>query len=424
MLDVLQTPIRHNRNVKRPVPAWIIPVIAILVLQTTTSFLSRLIPIISPVLTQEFGWNGSLIGYLTTANTVGALLILVAGAALIRYIGGIRTVQIGLLLGAISVVLFFFPSITLALVASFMIGLSYGAASPAGSEILQRFSPPESRNLVFSIKQAGVPLGGVIAGLAVPPLVELTGWRITLLIAAVFVIGITCLTWRLSARVDEPTATQKTFAWSALLSARNVAIPLRSLARGQGSLKLSMAGSLLAATQSCWFTFSVIYLVERLDLSLNMAGLVFAVMQATGVVGRITLGWIADRSGSATLTLSLAAIGSSITTALLGFSTSEWPLWAIIAIAAAAGATAASWNGVQIAEVARRSPAGMVTETAAGSAILIYMANMIAPAAFAAFVAATGHFDQAFLAAAVCSLLSLAFLMGVDKQTKAVGNTV
>ena len=358
MLDALQIPIRHNRNVKRPVPAWIIPVIAILVLQTTTSFLSRLIPIISPVLTQEFGWNGSLIGYLTTANTVGALGSRGAGVSRNRDSGGIRTVQIGLLLGAISVVLFFFPSITLALIASFVIGLSYGAASPAGSEILQRFSPPESRNLVFSIKQAGVPLGGVIAGLAVPPLVELTGWRITLLIAGLFVIGITCLTWRLSTRVDEPTASQKTFAWSALLSARNVAIPLRSLARGQGSLKLSIAGSLLAATQSCWFTFSVIYLVERLDLSLNMAGLVFAVMQATGVVGRITLGWIADRSGSATLTLSLAAIGSSITTALLGFSTSEWPLWAIIAIAAAAGATAASWNGVQIAEVARRSPAG------------------------------------------------------------------
>ena len=42
-------------------------------------------------------------------------------------------------------------------------------SSPAGSEILQRFSPPPIRNLVFSIKQTGVPLGGVLAGAGPQP---------------------------------------------------------------------------------------------------------------------------------------------------------------------------------------------------------------------------------------------------------------
>ena len=56
------------------------------------------------------------------------------------------------------------------------------------------------------------------------------------------------------------------------------------------------------------------------------------------------------------------------------------------------------WNGVQIAEVARRSPPELIGETAAGSVILIFLANMLTPVAFAAFVAITNRYDLAFLA--------------------------
>ena len=37
------------------------------------------------------------------------------------------------------------------------------------------------------------------------------------------------------------------------------------------------------------------YLVVALGQSLSTAGLVFAVMQATSMFGRVFLGWIADR---------------------------------------------------------------------------------------------------------------------------------
>lgn len=395
---------------KKNVPAWIVPVAAILVLQTATSFLSRIIPIISPTLTQEFGWNGGWVGYLAAINTAGSLFILVMGTTLIRRLGGIRSVQLGVLVGAASMVLFFFPAVALAAAASFIIGLGYGVSSPAGSEILQRFSPPSSRNLVFSIKQAGVPLGGVIAGLAIPPLAEWAGWRAALLAAALFVSCIAALTWRLSRQVDPPAPAGHADTWKSMLSPGNVLIPIRALRRGRGAGRLAMAGGLLAATQSCWFTFTVAYLMERLGMSLSEAGLIFAVMQATGVAGRIVLGWVADRNGSAILTLSLAALGSAITTALLAWSTPAWPLWAVIVVAGAAGATAAGWNGVQVAEVARRSLEGEVGETTAGSTLFVYLANTVAPIVFAAYVASTGQYGPAFMGAAACSVGALAVL--------------
>jgi hypothetical protein len=85
-----------------------------------------------------------------------------------------------------------------------------------------------------------------------------------------------------------------------------------------------------------------------------------------------------------------------------------------MALSALAGATVAGWNGVEIAEVARRSPRHLIGETASGNVILVYLTNMIAPTAFAAFVAATGRFDVAFMVAGCCALVCVPLLWGID----------
>jgi predicted MFS family arabinose efflux permease len=397
-------------------PAWLVPIAAIFFLQTTTSFLARFIPIIAPALSEEFGWGGSSIGYLTATYSFGGLAILVAGSTLLKQMGGMRTLQIGLLLGAASMALFFHPSVSIALVACFLMGLSGGTANPAGSEVLQRFSPPGKRNLIFSVKQAGVPLGGVIAGLIIPPMIALAGWRIALCACALLVALPTILTWRMSAGLDEAGSTGR---WRPSMpgwhSLHTLWVPLQSLTSNRGLMQISIVGSLFAVSQSCWFTFTVIYLIDRLGFSLGLAGVVFAVMQAGGVLGRIAWGWLSDRLRSATASLSLVAILSATTTVLLGLSKPEWPFWTIVLLAFVAGCSAASWNGVQIAEVARRSPSDLISETSAGSSVLVNLVNMLVPTAFAAFVAVSGRYDYAFGCAGLCTLLVLAFLPR-DKQ--------
>lgn len=393
-------------------PPWLVPVAAIFALQTLSAFLSRLIPIIVPAISTEFGWGGGSIGYLIAGNALGGLVMLVAGASLLRRIGGTRTLQLTLVLGAACLALFLFPVVHVALVACIAMGMSNGAANPAGSEVLQRFSPPGKRNLIFSIKQAGVPLGGILAGLLIPSIIVLAGWRLALIACALIVVVPTAITWRLSDTLDERRPGIPGRAWYALnvQSLRNLAVPLASLGHNPGLLKMSIVGSLFAVAQSCWFAFTVIYLVDGVGFSLPLAGAIFAVMQLGGVLGRIALGWIADRMQSATATLSLAAVFSAGTTALLGYTEADWPLWTIMLLAFVAGCTTASWNGVQIAEVARRSPANLVSETAAGSSILITLVNILAPSAFAITIATSGRYDLAFLCAGLSSLLVLVFL--------------
>jgi MFS family permease len=331
-----------------------------------------------------------------------------------RRLGGVRALQISLLVGAASLLLYLVPSIALAFLASACVGLGNGTANPAGSEVLQRFTPRAHRNLVFSIKQAGVPLGGIIGGLAIPPLIEATGWRLAAVAVAGGCAAMILLTWPFQPRIDPPRE-QHVRHRSISFRLTDILVPLRSLSRGDRLWRASFVGALLAIAQAAWVTFLVTYCVAGLGQSLSTAGLVFAVMQTGSMFGRVCLGFIADRVAGGSATLVIAALGSAICTILLGASTAAWPMWSILLLSAFAGIAVSGWNGVQIAEVARRAPPELVGETAAGSVILIFITNMLTPIAFAAFVAATGRYDVAFIVCGAFSLVCLPLLYGIDR---------
>lgn len=393
---------------------WLIPIATLLLLQTSSAFLNRIIPIIFPALAKEFAWDDSLIGYLTAANNFGALVILLTGMSLMHHIGSIRALQLSLLLGAVSVGLFFVPLLTLALTTCLLIGISMGIASPAGSDVLQRFSPPESRNLVFSIKQAGVPLGGVIAGLLIPFLVVLSGWRWALVCAGLLVAVSVWLTWNWREQIDEPAeireATRRQNRGLAGLIR-----PLRALIGQPGLLRITFAGMLLSANQACWFAFMVTYLIVKLHYSLIWAGVGFAVMQTSSVAGRIMLGWLADLAHTPRIILVTAAVISALTTVLLALATPAWPFWTVMLLSVAAGISVAGWNGVQIAEVARRSRPGQVADTAAGASILINCGNMAAPSLFSLVAGIVGRLDYPLVLTAAFSVTA-AVLLARDRS--------
>lgn len=397
---------------KHPSPSWLVPVLTILTLQTLASFMARLIPVMAPAMARDYGWDGSSIGYLAASHSLGGVVVLVAGSEVLRRTGGTRSLQVSLLAGALSLGMFYHPSVAMAIAACFIMGTSTGTANPAGSEVLQRFSPPDMRNLLFSIKQAGVPLGGMVVGVLLPFLIVLSSWQIALLICAVIVALPTALSWRLSEQLDGERAgrspSRERTSW--LESIKRCWLPLTSLTHNADLLRISIVGALFAIPQSCWFTFTAVYLVDRLHYSLSLAGLVYAVMQLGGVLGRVFLGWLADHLNSARLTLTVAAVFSALTTTLLGLTDTAWPLWAVLVLAFIAGGTAASWNGVQIAETARHSPPHLITETASGASLLVSAVNVLAPTLFALTVAAIGRYDLAFFVAGACALLVLVTL--------------
>ena len=122
---------------------------------------------------------------------------------------------------------------------------------------------------------------------------------------------------------------------------KSITLTLRRLAFAS----VALVGACFAVGQGCWFAFLVTYLVTELRLSLTSAGLVFAVMQAAGVLGRILLGWVSDRLGSGLQTLRAVAVTSAATSLALALTSPGWPAWAIALLASIGGVTSRAGTG-------------------------------------------------------------------------------
>jgi len=409
-------------HVVAPASSWLWPVAATVAMQTTAAMLSRTLPAIAPALMDDFGFAAPTLGHLAALTSVGSIVFLVLGAPLIRRAGPLRALQIGLALSAVGAALLAAPVVAIAVVACLLLGLGYGPSPAAGSDVLQRYAPARHRNLVFSIKQAGVPLGGVLAGLVLPALVEAFGWRAALAFGVAVSIATVIAVQALRDQVDAHRDRTQDVGLGAFLALANLMRPLRALRATPALSPLLVAGVCFALGQGVWLTYLVTILVGEFGMSLQAAGFVFAITQVTGVLGRVLLGWLSDRAGSAVLVLKAVAIASGATSLALALATPAWPFWTLCLLAGVAGITVTSWNGLQLAEVARAAPRNLIAETTAGATVVVFMAYVVGPSAYALLVAATGRFDIGYVVVSAFGLLGFAALQraprGADRAER------
>jgi MFS family permease len=389
-------------------PAWIGPLVMTLLVQSVSSFLQRMPPTIAPALMDAHGLQPQMIGYFSASNICGSIAFLVMGAPLLRRYGSVRSLQIGLCLGAFGALVFMLPLTPLLVMGTVLMGLGYGPSTPAGSDILQRHAPARHRVLIFSIKQAGVPAGGILAGLVLPQLIEIGGLDLCLLACCLFPL-VTALLITPYRRLDPPQDNTQAIDFASFLSLDNLKKPFAALTTHPDLLKLALSGTCLAVGQGVWIAFLVTLLVRLLGMSLTTAGLYFSIMQVTGVFGRILLGFIADRLGSGRTTLRLNAVFSVLTTIALMFLSPDWPLWAVALLCGCAGVTVTSWNGVQIAEIARLAPLEHLREASSGATLILFCGYIIGPVGFALTMALTGGIMTGLIG--TCVLISLSLLL-------------
>ena len=91
----------------------------------------------------------------------GMFTALVAGSLIARW-GACRILQSTLFLGGFGCALTAVPDVFAVAAGSLVIGFAYGMPTAAASHLLARFAAGRHRNLLFSIKQSGVPLGAMV----------------------------------------------------------------------------------------------------------------------------------------------------------------------------------------------------------------------------------------------------------------------
>ncbi len=381
-------------------------------IQVAISFLSSAVAVSAPMLTAAAGVPIERIGYFSALSTVASMWYLMSCGPLLEQFGPLRVLQVGLALASASLLLVTMGDWTVVMIAAVVFGLGYGPVPPASSDILARHTPGARRGLAFSVKQSGVPVGQALGGLAIPALALAIDWRWALATAALLGVAIALGTQPLRGMLDVERSGRgiRTLPFQRIMAPANFLQPYRALRAVRNMSWLTYAGFCFACAQGSLFSFYVAYFTADLGYAVVAAGTAYAVLQMAGAVGRISAGWLADRT-SATATLMLLGATSSLALVLTASLDATMPWWAVLTAAAVTGGSAVSWNGVYLAEVARIAPPGKVGETTSASSFFTFIGYAAGPATFSLLVEASGRYDIVFLAFAVLPATAIVALL-------------
>jgi MFS family permease len=345
-----------------------------------------------------------MIGHVAGVMFAGALLPTLLSGAVIPLIGPVRVNQITTCIAALGLLVATVGSWPALLIGGVIVGAGYGPGAPAASAVLAHHTALARRGLIFSVRQSGAPLGGLLAGAMLPVIAVAFGTTEAILAAAAFSVLAAIIVQTVRNALDAPLLSKKRPSRANVLG--NLSIR-SSLAAHADLPRVTYNGFAAAAAQGSVFALMVTFLVERGGLDLITAGFVFAAMNVAGVVARIALGYASDGFVSAqTLLAMLAAVGVCALALLLALA-GQLPLAAVLALASIIGATISGWNGVLMAELARLAPPELVGSVSAAAVTCIYLGYMVGPIVTSAVVGASGSYLWGF-APVVLALLAAA----------------
>jgi predicted MFS family arabinose efflux permease len=377
-----------------------IPLLTTLLIQSFSALALMVIPVLVPVEATPRLSAAGLGLYLLFAYT-GAVLGSLAAGPLVERWGAIRISQWALMLSAAGLVLAgLWPGAIM--LAAFLLGLGYGPITPASSHVLNHTTPAHQRNLVFSIKQTGVPLGVALSGFCVPPLAAATGWLGTLVILGLACAVVAALALPIRAQMDAHTSSTATPALRrgslrALLA--RLLQPLAVIWQHRPLRVLAAVSFIFSGMQMALAAYLVSYLTASLAMTALLAGSVLALSQLGGVVGRILWGYVADRFLHPLSMLAWLAVMSataSLLTASLVLWTAPPPGLFLACLMFVFGASASGWNGVYLAEVARQAPAGSVGMATSGTLACTFLGVLLGAPLFGLVAASPGGYSAAF----------------------------
>jgi MFS family permease len=367
-----------------------------LAVQVAISLLAAAPPVFAPEIARERGWNVTLIAFYPALLCISLFWVSFYVPRLLERLGGMGLSLACVVVSAVGLLALFAPTLSFVALVPLAIGFASGCMNPASAQVLGPRTSPQTAGLIMSIKQSGVPLGAMLAGVLVPILVLRAGWHRAVVELAAGAIVLTILVLPMVRWLNGPPVTKQAGPFQPFE-------PARQLAAMPGMLKLLFAGITFTAMQHCLRSFLTVYLVRNLRLSLEVAGLIYGVSQAAGIIGQIVWALISDRYFTAHAVM--AAIGVLMTGAALltAAFAPGWPLLAIMAVAAIYGLTAAGFVPVLLGELIRKAPPGQAGALTSGSQVFLTPAILVGPLLFG-FVASVLDYPAAFVTLAACAL--------------------
>lgn len=381
------------------------PLITTLAMQSLATMAAYSFPAAAPAIARDLNVPGTLAGiFVSTVYGVGIVSALLSPQFIHRY-GAVRACQTVMLATLAMLLACALGSLLSVAIGAALLGLAYGASAPASTHLLVPRTPQPVMNLVFSIRQIGVPLGGVLAGLVMVPLTVRYGWRVALLCQTAPVLILLLLLQIPRKQWDSGRDSAR-----AILRAGTLA-PLSMLRESPAIRRLSLASFVYSGLQLCFVAFMTVHLTSKAGFDLIRAGQALAVYQIAGVISRPIWGWLADNVLAARQLLALQGIIMCVAAVLAGQFSVDWPPLLVVAICALAGVSASGFTGIAYAEWARLGGARR-TEAAGLGTSLMFAGVMLLPSAFSVAVTAFGDYALAYALVGGLAAVSGLLLLG------------
>jgi MFS family permease len=289
--------------------------------------------------------------------------------------------------------------------ATFVAGLAYGGVNPPTNVVI---AGRLARRLGFflSVKQSGVPLGGLAAGVVLPPVAVAFGWRYAFAIAvgACLAVAASSLLLRNAAVLPEADGSAE-----------------RAPMRRRQLLAISAFGFIMSGTQWTFLTYLTLYLTQEHGFSLTLAGLALALAQGLGAIGRLVWGFLSDAHGRRLHVLLAMSSVVLVSLALLAAGPSGTAIWPLTAVG---GFAIVGWNGAYYALLAERVGPGRVGRASGDALFFIFGGSVALPPLLGLLADATGSWRPLWAVAGGAVALAGAILWAGLRAPASVEATV
>ena len=375
----------------QPAPQFGLVFGGMMLLQVFTTMDINSPAVLGPVVLKDFGLAPSLLGMFVAIMTAGSMFASLLAGTTVRRFGAVRAAQIGGLTMAAALAVAATGHAELVVIASIFFGLGLGPITPASSELLARVTPFHRMGLVFSIRQAGMPVGIGIMGIMLPALLLVTSWNGAMLIMAaaiaVICVGLQPLREAIDGDRDPSVRLRAAGLWQ----------PVATLWRDPTLRGLALCLMFYGGIQNTMLVYAVSYRNIELHYSLAAAGALFAVIQVSAVMCRILWGWLADRLADVVLVMGLLGLASAAF--LLAFSAigPHWPAAVVTLLFGVGGATLSGWNGLHFAIIAQKVPRNAVGTVTGATQVFGFLGALTGPFVFALLIPVMGSYAGGFL---------------------------
>jgi len=319
--------------------------------------------------------------------------------------------------------MFLVPSYESALVIMAMSGLGCGCLMPSTTKGVMVWFPVKERATVMGLKQTGVNVGGIIAAAVLPAVALALGWRFGFLFLGILaiIIGVSSFLLYKDPPVPATSPSRKDDATSTDVATPTKGQLLRELLKARDVWLVALAGFALAVVEFAVIAHLVLYLTEALLFPVVTAGMMLAMTETGGVLGKPGSGLLSDRlfGGSRRkiymLWGGLAGVMCMLI-ALWGTSLS-WELYPILVIL---GVTAIGWGGLHLTLVAELAGTELAGTATGATGVAVNAGTLVGPILFGYLVDVSGSYQLAWLSGVVFAVICVAALFFVREEKRRI----